>query len=108
MDTDDKQLLLAEHLAEFRNWTYDVLVLEIDRTRKAHDCLRHTEGVFDDGTEYQIEFNVFWDDKRGGNVRVCADITTAPQRPLLGFLPVYTPDATDSFIMAPDGTFVGA
>ena len=68
MDADDKQLLLAEHLARFRVWTYDILAAEIDRTCKDHDCLQHIEGVFDDGTEYQIEFNVFWDDKRGGNV----------------------------------------
>ena len=106
MDADEKRTLLAEHLADFRTWTYDALVAEIDRTRKAHDCLRHTEGIFDDGTEYQLEFNVFWDDRRGGDVRVCGDITTAPSRPALGFIPVHTPDATDSFIMAADGTFV--
>ena len=57
--------------------------------------------MFDDGTEYQMEFNVFWVDKRGGNVRVCGDITAAQQRPLFGFIPVYTSDATDSFIIAP-------
>lgn len=107
MDADDKQLLLAEYLAQFRAWTYDALAAAIDHTRKEHGCLHHIEGVFDDGTEYQMEFNVFWDDRRGGNVRVCGDITAEPQRPLLGFLPVYTSDATDSFIMAPDGTFVG-
>ncbi len=106
MNADDKQLLLAEHLTQFRTWTYDALVAEIDRTRKEHDCLHHIEGVFDDGTPYQMEFNVFWDDKRGGNVRVLGDITAEPQRPLFGFLPVYTSDATDSFIMAPDGTFI--
>jgi|CXWL01.1.fsa_nt_gi hypothetical protein len=107
MDADDKRLLLAEHIARFRTWTYAALAAEIDRTCKEHDCLHHIEGVSDDGTEYQMEFNVFWDDKRGGNVRVCGDITTVPQRPLLGFLPVYTSDATDSFVMSPDGSFVG-
>ena len=107
MDTDDKHLLLAEHLAEFRAWSYDALAAEIDRTRKEHDCLYHTEGVFDDGTEWQMEFNVFWDDKRGGDVRVCGDISTEPQRRLLRILPIYLPDVTDSFIMAPDGSFVG-
>jgi hypothetical protein len=107
MNTDEKQFLLAEHLDEFRKWTYEALVEEIDRTKKEHDCLRHIEGVYDDGTEYQMEFNVFWDGKRGGDVRVCGDITTAPQNPALGFVPVYTSDATDSFIMTPDGRFVG-
>ncbi|MCM2374489.1 hypothetical protein [Aporhodopirellula aestuarii] len=107
MPPDAKRSLLAEHLAEFRSWSYDTLVAEIDRSRKTHDCLRHTEGVFDDGTEYQMEFNVFWDDKRGGDVRVCGDISTEPQRRLLWVLPIYIPDATDSFIMAQDGSFVG-
>lgn len=107
MDTDDKQLLLAEHLDEFRRWSYESLVVEIERTRIEHACLRHTEGVFGDGTEYQMEFNVFWDDKHGGDVRVCGDLTTAPQRPMLGLLPVFTPDIVDAFIMRPDGTFVG-
>ena len=107
MNSDDKRTVLAEHLAEFRDWSYESLAAEIDRTRKAHDCLRHTEGVFDDGTEYQLEFNVCWDDKRGGDVRVFGDISTEPQRRLLWILPIYLSDFTDSFIMAPDGSFVG-
>ena len=107
MDADDKRKVLADHLAEFRDWSYDTLAAEIDRTRKAHDCLRHTQGVFDDGTEYQLEFNVFWDDKRGGDIRVCGNIATESQRRLLRILPIYLPDATDSFIMSPDGSFVG-
>lgn len=107
MDADDKRLLLAEHLDRFRSWSYGSLAAAIDRTREAHDCLGNVDGVFEDGTEYHMEFNVFWDDRRGGNVRVCADITTAPQRLALGFLPLFMPDATDSFIMAPDGSFIG-
>ena len=107
MDINDKRLLLAEHLDEFRKWTYETLAAEIERTENENDCLRHTEGTFVDGTEYQIEFNVFWDDRRGGDVRVCADLTTEPQCPTLGFLPIYTPDVTDSFIMRRDGSFVG-
>ncbi|QDV61102.1 hypothetical protein [Crateriforma conspicua] len=107
MDADDKRKVLADRLAEFRDWSYDTLAAEIDRTRKAHDCLHHTEGVFGDGTEYQLEFNVFWDDKRGGDIRVCGDISTEPQRRLFRILPIHLPDATDSFIMAPDGSFVG-
>ncbi len=107
MNTEQKRRLLAQHLARFRTWTYDALVHEIERTEREHDSLHHAEGVFEDGTEYQMEFNVFWDDRPGGDVRVCGDLCAEPQRRLLGFLPVYTPDVTDSFIMAPDGTFVG-
>jgi hypothetical protein len=107
MDADDKRLILAEHLDRFRKWSYATLAAEVDRTRMAHDCLATLDGLFDDGTEYHLEFNVFWDDRRGGNVRVCGDITTPPQAPFRPILPIQTPDATDSFIMAQDGRFIG-
>ncbi len=106
MDIDDKRLQLAKHMEEFRCWTYDSLATQIDRTRRDNECLRYLQGVFDDGTEYQIEFNVFWDDQRDGDLRVCGDLTCSPQRGLLGFLPIFVPDVTDSFIMRRDGTFV--
>ena len=106
MNDDDKRRVLANHLAQFRAWTYDALAAAIDQTRRQHDCLRHVEGVFHDGTVFRIEVNVFWDDKAGGDIRVCGDITTEPQRPVIGLLPVYTCDAADSFIMARSGTIV--
>ena len=107
MNTDEKRFLLAKHLEAFRLWTYESLSAEIDRTRHEHDCLQHLQGVHSDGTEYQLEFNVVWDDRKDGDLRVCGDLATIPQQPLLGFIPVYSPDVTDSFIMRRDGTFVG-
>jgi len=107
MDADDKRLILTEYLCRFREWMYVSLAAEIERTRLEHDCMATYDGVFDDGTEYHLEFNVFWDDRFGGNVRACGDITTPPQTPIRRFLPIHTPDVTDSFIMAPDGSFVG-
>ena len=106
METVEKRLLLAKHLEEFRSWAYESLVAEIDRARYEHDCLQFRQGVFADGTEYNLEFNVFWDNQKEGDVRVCGDLAKIPQRPLLGFLPVFTPDVTESFIMRRDGTFV--
>jgi hypothetical protein len=106
MNTEEKRELMAQLLAEFRKWSYEQLAAEIDRTRRAHDCLRHVAGVFADGTEYQLEFNVFWDDQPGGDLRVTGDLTAEPQRPWLGFVPIYTPDVCDDFILRPDGTFV--
>ena len=90
-----------------RHWSYDRLAAEIDRTRDQHDCLRHVEGVAADGTAYHMEFNVFWDDQTGADLRVIGDLTTEPQRPWLGFVPIHMPDVSDDFIMRPDGTFVG-
>ena len=98
--------ILSEHLAKFRSWSYTQLADRIDRDRKAHDCLEHIEGTAPDGTQYQVEFQAFWDDKPQGAVRVCGNFSVEPQRPLLPFIPVYMPDVTDSFIMSPDERFV--
>jgi hypothetical protein len=68
-------------------------------------CLSHIEGTWDDGTEWQIEITVFWDDPMSKTVRVCADITTFGPNPG-DYIPT-TSYPADDFIMAPDGTFVG-
>ena len=99
--------ILARQLARFRAWSYAQLAERVERDRVAHDCLEHIEGTAPDGTQYQIEFNALWDDKPNGDVRVCGSLSTEPQKPLLGFIPIYTPDVSDSFIMSPDGRFVG-
>jgi hypothetical protein len=51
------------------------------------------------GTRYQAEIEVVWDDKRDGNLRVFAAIDDGGWR---AFAPL-----TNSFIVAPDGSFVG-
>lgn len=99
--------VLADHLAKFRVRTYDDLAREIEHTGREHDCLAHFEGTAEDGTPYQIELNVFWDDQPKGNIRVAGDITVEPQKRLLGFLPIFRPNLNDDFIIAPDGSFVG-
>jgi len=48
-----------------------------------------------------------WDGKPHGDVRVCGDLSAVPHQTLLGFIPVYVSDVTDSFIMSTDGRFVG-
>lgn len=107
MTLTEKEQLLATHLAKFRTWPYETLVKEISRTARKHDCLSHVEGTWDDGTEWQIEVNVCWDDRKGGDVRVIADITTFNPNSGHNFLPIQIPDAAESFIVAPDGTFFG-
>lgn len=101
------QSILSEQLAEFRSWSYAQLAERVERDRREHECLASFEGTASDGTAYFIELNVFWDDKPNGDVRVCGDLSAVPQKPLLGFIPIYTPDVADSFIMSPDGQFVG-
>jgi hypothetical protein len=105
MKLDEKRKALALRLAEFRSRSYQALVAEIN-DRSPHDCLAHFEETFPDGTGYQMEFNVFWDDEEGGNVRVLGDLNADPHLPIPGTM-VYLSQVTDSFIMAPDGSFVG-
>lgn len=102
MSRDEIRSILSEYLARFRSWGYAELAEHIGR-----DCLEHVEGIAADGSEYQMEFQVFWDGKPRGNIRVFGDICVEPQKPLLGFIPIYTSDAVDSFIMSSDGRFVG-
>jgi hypothetical protein len=59
----------------------------------------HVTVVGGSGAEYQLEVQVFWDQKTGGNVRVIGSIDDGGLR---AFFPL-----TNSFITAPDGTFVG-
>ena len=99
--------ILSEHLTKFRSCSYEQLAERVERDRKAHDCLEHIEGTAPDGTQYQMEFQAVWDGKPHGDVRVCGDLSAVPQRPLLGFIPIYVSDVTDGFIMSPDGRFVG-
>lgn len=73
---------------------------------KRDGFLDSIEGTAADGTRYQMEFQVFWDADPDGDVRVFGDLCMEPQKPLLGILPVYVSDATDSFIMSPDGEIV--
>jgi hypothetical protein len=99
--------ILLQHLAKFRSWSYAKLADRVEYDRLRHDCLEHLEGVAPDGRTYQIEFQAFWDDKPNGDVRVMGTISVDPQRPLWGFIPIYTADFVECFIMSPDGRFVG-
>jgi hypothetical protein len=51
------------------------------------------------GTQYQGSIRVFWDGEADGDVRVIGSIDDGGWR---AFVPL-----SDSFIMAPDGSFVG-
>jgi hypothetical protein len=69
--------------------------------------LAHAEGIASGGTQYQLELQAFRDDRPHGPVRVCGDLSVEPQRQLWGFLPVYTPNISLSFLMFPEGRLDG-
>lgn len=99
--------ILSEHLAKFRERSYARLAERVERDQATGGYLEHLEAVAPDGTEYQMAFLADWGYRRHGDVRVLGDLSVMPQKRLLGFLPVYRSDVTDSFIMTPDGRFVG-
>ena len=93
MDAQEARSLLAEQIARFRARSYADLVAIIGLA----DCI---EIAGPSGQSYQVELNVFWDHKPGGNVRVAAAIDDGSFR--ASFSPL-----SDDFIIAPDGSFVG-
>ena len=94
MDKNEARALLTQHLTSYRQRTYDDLVR-----------LEGTNSVIvvcgPSGTEYQIEIEVMWDSPREKvNILVMAAIDD-------GRLPGALSPLCGSFILAPDGTFVG-
>jgi len=55
---------------------------------------------------YAIETSIIWDDRSTRHIRLMPDLSTGTNGCLLGFLPVFTSDVADGFILAPDGTFI--
>jgi hypothetical protein len=92
MDKKEAQALLTEQLGAYRRRSYVDLAASIGEVRSG-------EIASPSGREYQTEVNVLWDDRPDGNIRVIGSIDDGGFR---AFAPL-----TDSFIKAPDGSFVG-
>jgi hypothetical protein len=101
MTKGEKRAALSRHLAKFRTWSYEELAARID----TDSHLDTIEECAPDGTDYLLSFDVCWDDKKKGDIRVFGDLSR--NRPLLGFIPLYFSDVCDSFIMSRDGQFIG-
>ena len=107
MSKEEWNEILSSELKKFRSWSYSALAEKIEQTQRERNHLHHIEATAVHGTPYFIDFDVFWDGKSHGDIRVCAFLWSSPQRPLLGFLPIYKCDFSDSFILSPGGRFVG-
>jgi hypothetical protein len=92
MNKHEGQALLAEQLRPYRERTFAELSSLV-----GHDERLDLTGP--SGQGYQVEISIFWDHTVGGNVRVMGSIDDGGLR---AFVPL-----SDSFIMAPDGKFVG-
>ena len=92
MDKEEARSVLREHLRTHQTRSYADLATNIGNA----GCVEVTGPS---GLKYQIEVDVLWDHKPGGNIRVMAGIDDGTFRAALSPL-------TDGFIRAPDGTFV--
>ena len=92
MDKREAKALLAAQLAQYRSRSYT----DLQRLLTTRDT-PNARG--ESGIVYQLVFDAFWDDKRRGHLRVMGSIDDGGIR---AFFPL-----CDSFIMAPDGTFIG-
>ena len=78
--------ILKSRLDEYRTWSHDRL-----RSHMGGPIVLEARGR--SGTDYQIEIEVFWDDKEGGDLRVLGSIDDGGAR---AFCPL-----CDSFIVTP-------
>jgi hypothetical protein len=92
MDHQIVYALLGAWLKELRRRPYRDLVLRMGDSQTK-------EVTGEDGKQYQLEVQVFWDSRKGGDVRVIISGDDGGGR---AFRPL-----TSDFVMAPDGSFVG-
>lgn len=92
MNNDEAISVLAREMEPYRALAYGELLQLLDETK-------HIDTTGPSGSSYQVELLVTWDDKSKGDLRVIGSIDDGGWR---AFVPL-----TDSFILRPDGTFVG-
>jgi len=93
MDKREAREVIANELAKYRTWSYDQLRAIVDAPKRTFEVT----GASAKRDYVDIVFH--WDGKPGGDVRVTGCIDDGGWS---AFLPI-----TDSFIKAPDGSFVG-
>jgi hypothetical protein len=92
MNNKEAKNILKEELKKFRSTSYTAL-----RNRLGEIDSIEIKGQ--SGAKYQIEIQIIWDGDQDSNIRVIGSIDDGGLR---AFFPL-----TESFIMAPDGSFVG-
>ena len=95
MDKLEAMEMLALQLTPYRALRYEDLVAFIESQGNSFEVTAPS------GVQYYGEVQAFWDSRRGGDVRVLGSIDDGKSL-WHTFVPL-----CDSFIMAPDGSFVG-
>lgn len=91
MDKDEASAVLDQHLAIFVRRSYAELAAIVDQSQSA-------QANGPSGTAYQIEFNVFYDSGRSGDLRIMGSIDDGGWRALAPL--------SKSEIMKPTGELV--
>ena len=91
MNNSEAKEVLARELATYRSRPYRDLINLLDQSINA-------EVQAQSGILYQVQIQVFGDERPDGNLRVAGAVDDGGRR---ASLPL-----TDSFILAPDGSFV--
>jgi hypothetical protein len=82
--------LLKDELENLKTRPYSFFSQSVNRTT-------HKKIIGQDGAHYQIEIEVFWDNRRGGDIRVLGSVNdghSSAAAPL-----------TEGFVITPAGTF---
>lgn len=93
MDKKEAKRIIAEQLKKYRSKSYQELIQLIDAEPIVYEIMENNN------IKYQIEIQVFWDDKPNGDIRVSGDIDDGGFR---AFFPL-----TKDFIKDPNNYFVG-
>jgi len=91
VNNEEAGAILRDHLQTYRRRSYSELVALLGKPQ-----VTKTDGP--SGAKYQVEVEVHWDDRPGGNIRVLGAIDDGGPR---AFKPL-----THDFILAPDGVFI--
>jgi hypothetical protein len=84
--------LLKDELESLKTRPFSFFAQSVNRTT-------HKKIVGQDGAHYQIEIEVFWDNHRGGDIRVIGSVDDGHSR-------VAAP-LTEDFVITRSGTFLG-
>jgi hypothetical protein len=84
--------LLKDELESLKTRPYSFFAQSVNRTT-------HKKIIGQDGANYQIEIEVFWDNRRGGDIRVLGSVDDGQSRAV--------GPVTEDFIITPAGTFLG-
>ena len=101
MNKQEMKAILSDHLASYRKLSYSKLQSMLESNQVDTPEVKSPSGA-----DYQIEIYCHWDDKPFENIRVLGSIDENPHKPFLGFIPIFFTSVTDSFIMAPVGSFI--